>query len=305
MARTGYVRVSKRDQHPEVQASRLRAAGCDRVYIDHGVSGKLARRPQWDACLASLRAGDTLVAVKLDRIGRSVAHLLEVGADLERRGVDLVCLDQPIDTTTAVGKLFFTLLAAFAQFERDLLIERTRDGLETARAKGNLGGRPNSLNPQQRHLVRRLHGEGQSVAAIARQMGTSRGTVYRTLEAPLRSALAAVPATGLRTALRQVPGPRSGRARKRALTDNLSPDLTQVTRPAADDAGDVTPADPGQLADPLAAPDCHLAARANGVIPPGPHCAPRTRNLTHIVSVAKGLSRFRGMPRVRERLGMA
>ena len=120
---------------------RLIEAGCERVFVDKGVSGTKAARPQWDECLQFLRSGDVLCSVKLDRWGRSVPHLLEVAADLEARGVGLKCLDQGvIDTTTPTGKLLFTILAAVAEFERSLIVSRTMDGLAAARVKGHLGG---------------------------------------------------------------------------------------------------------------------------------------------------------------------
>src|ERR1039458_9260827 len=112
MTKCGYVRVSTRDQHPEAQAQRLVAAGCDpaNIYTDEGVSGKLASRPRWDECLAYLRPGDMLVTVKLDRIGRSIKNLIEVVTFLQERGGDLVVFDQNIDTTTPTGKLIFHVL---------------------------------------------------------------------------------------------------------------------------------------------------------------------------------------------------
>ena len=147
MAKIGYARGSTSGQHPEeVQAERLRAAGCEDVFTDKGVSGTQARRPRWDKCLENLQPGDTLVTVKLDRIGRSVINLLEVVTLLKDRGVDLVVLDQKIDTTTPMGWLIFTVLAAVAEFERALIIERTRDGQLAVRRRGNLrrslGGTP-------------------------------------------------------------------------------------------------------------------------------------------------------------------
>lgn len=187
--RIGYARVSTRDQHPEVQAARLREAGCERVYVDHGVSGRLASRPQWDECLAHLRAGDVLVVVKLDRIGRSVRNLVDVVGLLGERGVDLVVLDQQIDTTTPAGKLLFHVLAAISQFEADLIRERTLDGLDAAKVRhgGKLPGRKPSLSPAKIKLARELFAQreerGLSAQQIAEIVGTSRATLYRHLEA--------------------------------------------------------------------------------------------------------------------------
>ena len=111
MTLVGYTRVSTTDQHPEAQDDRLIEAGCERVFTDRGVSGKLARRPQWDACLEYLRPGDVLVTIRLDRIGRSVRNLLDVLGELGERGIDLKVMDQPIDTTSPMGGMLFTMLA--------------------------------------------------------------------------------------------------------------------------------------------------------------------------------------------------
>jgi DNA invertase Pin-like site-specific DNA recombinase len=149
MARIGYARVSTTDQHPDAQAARLREDGCVQVFTDHGVTGKLASRLQWDACRTFLRQGDALVVVKLDRVGRSVANLIEVVSDLGARGVDLIVLDQAIDTSTPTGRMLFHVLAAIAEFERDLIAERTRDGLAAARERhgGQLPVRGPSISP--------------------------------------------------------------------------------------------------------------------------------------------------------------
>jgi DNA invertase Pin-like site-specific DNA recombinase len=189
MTKVGYDRVSTSDQHPEAQSDRLIAAGCERVFTDKGVSGTLARRPQWDKCLEYLRPGDVLVTVRLDRIGRSVRNLLDVSSLLADRKIDLVCLDQPIDTTTAMGKMFFTIIAAFAEFEHDMIIERTRDGLAAARARGRVGGRKRKLSESQVRLARRLYDEtgddgkrAHTVQYIADMLKVDRTTVYRALE---------------------------------------------------------------------------------------------------------------------------
>jgi len=180
MAKIGYARVSTADQHVEKQAARLVEAGCEKVFSDVA-SGKLVSRPGWDKCLAYLREGDTLVAVKLDRFSRSVPHLIEVAAELERRGVDLRCLDQEIDTTTAMGKLFFTILAAFAQFERDLISERTRDGLAATTKRGRAGGRKPALKGYQVTYARQQIDAGRPVTEVAAELGVSRQTLYREL----------------------------------------------------------------------------------------------------------------------------
>jgi DNA invertase Pin-like site-specific DNA recombinase len=185
LARIGYTRVSTRDQHPEAQRERLEAAACTRIFADKGASGAKASRPEWDKCLDRLEPGDTLVCTKLDRIGRSVRNLIDVSSLLRERGVDLVCLDQPIDTTSPQGKLFFTILAAFAEFERDLIRERTRDGLAATTARGRNGGRKRRLTEDQKVTARKLRADGHSIREIGQLLGNgkpvSRQTIYRAL----------------------------------------------------------------------------------------------------------------------------
>lgn len=180
-ARIGYARVSTRDQHPEAQIDALTADGCVRVFVDHA-SGKLARRPELDKALDFLRAGDVLVITKLDRLGRSVQNLLELVGQLAERNIDLRVLDQGIDTTTAAGKMMFTVLAAVAEFERNLISERTLDGLEAARARGRKGGRPTKLTPAKLATARKLYDSKEhTVAEIADIVGVGRSTLYRQL----------------------------------------------------------------------------------------------------------------------------
>jgi DNA invertase Pin-like site-specific DNA recombinase len=186
MARIGYARVSTRDQHPEAQRERLEEAGCTRIYTDHGASGVKASRPEWDKCLDRLEKGDALVCVKLDRIGRSVRNLMDVIGLLEQRGVNLQCLDQPIDTTSAMGKMLFTILAAFAEFEHDLIVERTMDGLAAStKPRDRNGGRRHRLTPEQQETARKLRADGYSIREIGAMLGNgnpvSRQTVYRAL----------------------------------------------------------------------------------------------------------------------------
>ncbi|MCM3924007.1 recombinase family protein [Frankia sp. AiPs1] len=187
--RVGYGRVSTRDQHPEAQHDALQAAGCDEIFIDKA-SGKLARRPELDrALLCANRAGDQLVITKLDRLGRSLEHLLELSADLQARGVDLVVLDQGIDTSTAVGRMFFQILGAIAEFEHALMSERTMDGLAAARARGRPGGQKPKLGPRQVQLAREMYDETgpdgrrkYTVQQIADEFGVTRPTIYRHLD---------------------------------------------------------------------------------------------------------------------------
>jgi len=182
--RIGSERVSTRDQHPEAQRARLLDAGCERVYCDHGVSGMKASRPEWDRCLDALREGDVLVVVRLDRIGRSVRHLVDVVGELERRGVDLVAIDQALDTSSPAGKLMFHVIAAIAQFERDLIVERTMDGLAAARAQGRKGGAKPKLNSAQAKAAREMRAAGKPIPEILRVLPVSRATLYRYLAEP-------------------------------------------------------------------------------------------------------------------------
>ena len=180
--RIGYARVSTRDQHPHTQADALTAAVCERIFTDTA-SGKLARRPELDEALRGLRAGDQLVVTKLDRLGRSLEHLIELSHQLHTRRVDLVVLDQGIDTSTAVGRMFFQILGSIAEFEHALMSERTMDGLAAARARGRTGGQKPKLGPRQARLAREMYEAGElTVAQIAAEFGVTRPTIYRHLD---------------------------------------------------------------------------------------------------------------------------
>lgn len=189
--RVGYGRVSTRDQHPEAQHDALIAARCDEIFIDKA-SGKLASRPQLDkALLSANRAGDQLVITKLDRLGRSLENLIELSKALDDRGVDLVVLDQGIDTSTPVGRMFFHVLGAVAEFEHALISERTLDGLAAARARGRRGGPKPKLGTRQVQLAQAMYDEigpggkrRYTVAEIATEFGVTRPTIYRYLERP-------------------------------------------------------------------------------------------------------------------------
>jgi DNA invertase Pin-like site-specific DNA recombinase len=160
----------------------------DAIFLDKA-SGKLARRPELDkALLSANRAGDQLVITKLDRLGRSLEHLIELSKHLQAKGVDLVVLDQGIDTSTAVGRMFFQILGAIAEFEHALMSERTLDGLAAARARGRTGGQKPKLGPRQMQLARQMYDElGEdgkrryTVAQIAAEFGVTRPTIYRHL----------------------------------------------------------------------------------------------------------------------------
>lgn len=196
--RIGYGRVSTRDQHSEAQHNALTAAGCDQVFLDKA-SGKLGRRPELDkALLSANRAGDQLVVTKLDRLGRSLEHLIELSKHLQSVGVDLVVLDQGIDTSTANGRMFFQILGAIAEFEHALMSARTMDGLAAARARGRTGGQKPKLGPRQVKLARQMYDEKDehgkrryTVEQIAAEFGVTRPTIYRHLGKTLNNTPAA------------------------------------------------------------------------------------------------------------------
>lgn len=178
----GYARVSTGDQTTDLQQDALEKAGCNRIFIDVA-SGAKAHRPELDHMLDLLREGDTVVVWKLDRLGRSMQNLVELINDFDTRGVQFRSLTELIDTSTPGGTLIFNILGSLAQFERDLIRERTRAGLEAARARGRTGGRPASLDEKQAKEVQRLY-ESRSVTVdqIASMMRVSRTTIYRCLQ---------------------------------------------------------------------------------------------------------------------------
>lgn len=179
----GYARVSTRDQNPDSQTDLLEQAGCDRVFVDKA-SGVLASRPKLDQALEYLRAGDVLVVTKLDRLSRSMRDLQRITEDLRERGVDFRVLSQGIDTTTPAGRLFFHIVAAMSEFEHDLAVERTHEGLAAARARGRHGGRRPKLTPTKRDQARLMYeSQKYTVQQIADALGVSRATIYRHLGA--------------------------------------------------------------------------------------------------------------------------
>lgn len=180
--RIGYARVSTREQNADGQHDALTAAGCERIFLDTA-SGKLARRADWDRCLEQLRRGDELVVTKLDRMGRSVRHLIDIVGELGERGVELVVLHQGIDTTSPGGRLLFHVLAAMSEFVGDLISENTHDGLAAARARGRVGGRPSVMTAGKLRIARQMLDAGNStVTEIAATIGVGRATLYRHLD---------------------------------------------------------------------------------------------------------------------------
>src|SRR4051794_13751635 len=177
----GYARVSTLDQTLHLQQDALNAAGCEHLYTDT-VSGSVTERPGLTQALSHLRAGDTLVVWRLDRLGRSLSHLIETVRQLQEQGVGFRSLQEQIDTTTSGGKLTFHVPGALAEFEPDLIRERTHAGLQAARARGRLFGRPKVLSPKKVEQLRTLAKDDRTtVGEICRTLGISRATYYRYL----------------------------------------------------------------------------------------------------------------------------
>lgn len=174
----GYARISTGNQRLDMQLDALTASGCTRIHTDTA-SGALAARPGLDQALAELDEGDTLVVWRLDRLGRSLPHLVATIDNLTRRGVNLRSLHESIDTTTPTGRLMVHLIASLAAFERELTIERTIAGLEAARARGANLGRPTVWTPQRAEAAATLLAAGATVTQTAAALGVSRATVYR------------------------------------------------------------------------------------------------------------------------------
>jgi DNA invertase Pin-like site-specific DNA recombinase len=178
----GYARVSTREQDPASQISELRAAGAERVFVDHGVSSRVADRPQWVACLDYLRPGDTLLIRSLDRLAGTERMAIEVIHQLDERGVLIKSMSEPaIDTTTPMGRALYGLVAVFAQLRVDTIRENTMRGLAYARAQGRVGGRPTVMPPDRIAAAQQLRTAGKSLREIARILGVGHSTVARAL----------------------------------------------------------------------------------------------------------------------------
>jgi DNA invertase Pin-like site-specific DNA recombinase len=183
MATIGYARVSTGDQSLDRQEDELKSAGAEMIYREVGSGKKGADRPVWDEVSRSLRPGDTLMVSELSRLGRSTSQLSALADDLNERGVSLRILNLGIDTGTPAGKLVYSIIAAVAEMERDLLIERTNSGLAAARARGRSGGRKREFSPAAARRAQEQYDKGEmSVAEIARMHGVSRQTLYRYLK---------------------------------------------------------------------------------------------------------------------------
>ena len=180
MALIGYARVSTAEQDTALQTDALTAVGCKRIFED-SVSGATAERPGLSATLAFLRDGDVLVVWRLDRLGRSLPHLIEVVAGLEARGIGFRSLTEAIDTTTPSGRLIFHIFAALGQFERDLIKERTKAGLSAAAARGRKGGRKPVVTEDKLRRTKALVAQGLTVREVADRLKISKTALYNAL----------------------------------------------------------------------------------------------------------------------------
>jgi DNA invertase Pin-like site-specific DNA recombinase len=174
----GYARVSTQEQTLNLQQDALHNAGCDRIFTDTA-SGAQAERKGLEQALSYVRKGDTLVVWRLDRLGRSLPHLITTMTALEERGIGFKSLTENIDTTTSGGKLIFHIFGALAEFERNLIRERTQAGLVAARARGKKGGRPKALTAKQVEIAQDLYEKQHPIAEICRTLKISKATLYR------------------------------------------------------------------------------------------------------------------------------
>ncbi|WP_059748248.1 recombinase family protein [Staphylococcus haemolyticus] len=178
----GYARVSTGLQNLNLQEDRLNQYGCEKIFSDH-ISGAKSKRPGLDRAIEFARSGDTIVVWRLDRLGRNMADLITLVNELNKRGVSFHSLEENItmDKSSSTGQLLFHLFAAFAEFERNLILERSSAGRIAARARGRYGGRPEKLNKQDLTLLKTLYDNGTPIKTIAEQWKVSRTTIYRYL----------------------------------------------------------------------------------------------------------------------------
>src|SRR6266704_3278506 len=180
----GYARVSTHDQTLDLQLDALQKASCERIYQDT-ISGAKTERPGLQDALEHLRRGDTLVVWRLDRLGRTLKQLIELINDFNAKDIGFKSLQENIDTTTSGGKLFFHIFGALAEFERDIIRDRTKAGLASARSRGRLGGRPSVMDARKLKMARSLYADTKTqVAEICEGLGISRATFYRHIVRP-------------------------------------------------------------------------------------------------------------------------
>ncbi|WP_281967465.1 recombinase family protein [Roseovarius nanhaiticus] len=179
----GYARTSTLDQKAGLEAQRrdLEKAGCEKLFEEQVSSVDVAKREKLAEAIDYLRDGDTLIVTKLDRLARSVAHLLEITGEIERKDARLRILDMDIDTGTSTGKLILTMLGGIGEFERSIMLERQREGIAKAKAEGKYLGRPKTAQAKRQEVLR-LHEDGKGATEIAKQLGIGRSSVYRIVQ---------------------------------------------------------------------------------------------------------------------------
>ena len=177
MSKIGYARVSTKDQNLDSQIDMLKEHGCVRIFSEK-VSGRKYQRTELDNCLNYMREGDTLVLTKLDRLGRTTKQLTELSQYLEEHEIDLEIIDMNINTKDAMGKMFFTMMSAFAELEANLLSERTKKGLESARARGRTGGRPKLSTEKRETVISLYESKKYTINEIIKMTGVSKSTIY-------------------------------------------------------------------------------------------------------------------------------
>jgi DNA invertase Pin-like site-specific DNA recombinase len=177
----GYARISTHEQTLNLQQDALQKVGCTKIFTDTA-SGAKSERKGLEEALNYVRSGDTLVVWRLDRLGRSLPHLIATMTDLEEQGIGFKSLTEDIDTTTSGGKLIFHIFGALAEFERNLIRERTQAGLTAARARGKKGGRPKAITVQKRNIAQELYDSGHPILDICRTLKISRASLYRALK---------------------------------------------------------------------------------------------------------------------------
>lgn len=178
----GYARVSTQDQNLDRQMDSLTAKGCERIYKEK-MTGTTSARPEFEKMMATLRKGDTLVIDSFSRLSRSTKDLLSITEQLDQQGVVIVSLKENLDTATATGRMMMTMLSALSQFERDLISERTHDGLKAARARGRMGGRPKVKESKIKQALKLYDSKALSISEITKTTGISVPTLYRYLNA--------------------------------------------------------------------------------------------------------------------------
>jgi DNA invertase Pin-like site-specific DNA recombinase len=186
MPRIGYARVSSTGQSLEVQLEKLNQASCDRIYQEKR-SGRTADRPEFQSCMNYLREGDTLIITRLDRLARSVVHLAQLAKRFQSEGIDLLVIDQNIDTSTSTGRLMFNMLAAIAEFENDLRTERQAEGIAKAKENGVKFGRPPKLTDTRKQEIYSRRMAGATIGQLAKEFGLGEASIYRAINAVKKS----------------------------------------------------------------------------------------------------------------------